>query len=365
MDEEMPQGNGRKRKVAALLMFAAIAFVGIVVVVMYLQYKKTRITTDDAYIEGRIHIVASKVAGTVNNIHVSDNQVVKKGDLILEIDPADYDIKKSEAESELNAEKSRLAEAGARVETAKMQLAELGHRIETAKAQLQLQNANLRQSELDIARAESLLKMDAVSKERYEKTKTNHEIARLQVQAARDQVKQAESAIDIQKAVIKQAESALRSQNSSIKKSEAVMRASELSMSYTSIYAPSDGLITKKSVQVGNQIQPGQPIMAVVPLDDIWIIANFKETQLEKVRPGQKVKIKVDTYPGKKFTGKVDSIMSGTGSAFSLFPPENATGNFVKVVQRIPVKIVLDKNADAGHILRVGMSAEPTIFVDK
>ena len=138
-----------------------------------------------------------------------------------------------------------------------------------------------------------------------------------------------------------------------------------MNVGYTKIYAPSDGHVTKKSVQAGNQIQPGQPLMAVVPLDDIWIIGNYKETQLEKVKPGQKVTIRVDTYPGKLFEGKVESIMSGTGSAFSLFPPENATGNFVKVVQRIPIKIVLDNNSDAEHILRVGMSVEPTIFVGK
>ena len=364
MEEEEQQGSGRRRKVAALLMFAGIAVIGIIVVAMYLQYKKTRIATDDAYIEGRVHVIAAKVPGTVRKVHVSDNQLVKKGDLILEIDPADFDAKMKEAESGLSTEKSRLVESETRVEAAKIQLAEYGHRVETAKALLDLQTANLRQTELDIARAESLLKKDAISKERYEKTKTGYDMAVAQVKAARDQVKQAESAVDVQKAVIRQAVSSLRSQDSSITRSEAILKASELSVSYTKIYAPSDGHITKKSVQAGNQIQPGQPVMAVVPLDDIWIIGNYKETQLEKVRPGQKVKIRVDTYPGRIFNGKVESIMAGTGSAFSLFPPENATGNFVKVVQRVPVKIVLEKNADSEHILRVGMSVEPTILIE-
>jgi membrane fusion protein (multidrug efflux system) len=123
------------------------------------------------------------------------------------------------------------------------------------------------------------------------------------------------------------------------------------------------GYITKKNVEVGNQVQGGQPLMAIVPLDDVWIVANYKETQLTKVKSGQKVQIKVDMYPGKTFSGTVDSIMAGTGSVFSLFPPENATGNYVKVVQRIPVKIILEKAADPGHILRVGMSVQPTIAV--
>lgn len=365
MDAEKIQGSNGRRKTAAVLIFAALAISAVIAVVAYLQYKKTHLSTDDAYIEGRIHVVAAKVAGTVKRVHVSDNQLVKKGDLILEIDSADYDVRMKEAESGLTAEKSRLIEAETRVETANTQLAELGHRVETAKAQLELQTANLRQAELDITRAESLFKKGAISKERHEKTRTGYDIALAQVKAARDQVKQAESAMHTQKAMIRQTMSALKSQDSSIKKSEALFRSSELSVSYTTIYAPVDGFITKKSVQSGNQIQAGQPLMAVVPLDDIWVIGNYKETQLEKVKPGQTVKIGVDMFPGKTFSGRVDSIMAGTGSAFSLFPPENATGNFVKVVQRIPVKIVIDKNSDVEHILRVGMSVEPTILVEK
>jgi membrane fusion protein (multidrug efflux system) len=135
-----------------------------------------------------------------------------------------------------------------------------------------------------------------------------------------------------------------------------------LMQGYTKIYAPSDGYITKKNVEVGNQVQGGQPLMALVPLHDVWIVANYKETQLTNVRPGQKVEIKVDMYPGKAFSGTVDSIMAGTGSVFSLFPPENATGNYVKVVQRIPVKIVFDAGQDPHHLLRPGMSVVPTVI---
>jgi len=148
-----------------------------------------------------------------------------------------------------------------------------------------------------------------------------------------------------------------------VKQGEAVLDSARLNFGYTKIYAPTDGYVTKKSVEVGNQIQPGQPLMAVVPLNDIYVTANYKETQLEKVRPGQKVDITVDTYPGKVFKGKVDSIMAGTGSVFSLFPPENATGNYVKVVQRIPVKIVFDQDTDPQHVLRMGMSVEPTVVI--
>jgi membrane fusion protein (multidrug efflux system) len=145
---------------------------------------------------------------------------------------------------------------------------------------------------------------------------------------------------------------------------EAVLKQAELNRGYTKVYAPSNGYITKRTVEAGNQIQAGQPLMAVVPLNlqNIWITANYKETDVARVRPGQRVTIKVDTYRGRKFYGRVDSIMSGTGAAFSLFPPENATGNYVKVVQRIPVKIILEQGTDPEQLLRIGMSVVPTIL---
>ena len=137
-----------------------------------------------------------------------------------------------------------------------------------------------------------------------------------------------------------------------------------MNISYTKIYSPVEGYVTKKSVEVGDQLRPGQPVMAVVPLQDVWIIANYKETQLTRVKAGQKVRIKVDTYPGKVYEGRVDSIMAGTGSVLSMFPLENATGSFVKVVQRIPVKITLINGNDPQHLLRAGMSVVPTIIIE-
>jgi membrane fusion protein (multidrug efflux system) len=232
------------------------------------------------------------------------------------------------------------------------------------KAVNELQKSNLEQAELDLRRAEGLFKKEAMSKERYEKTMTAYKVALSQVRAAEEGLKSVASGVETQKATITQNEASKISQASVIKQKEAALEAAKLNAGYTKIYAPIDGYITKKSVEIGNQVQIGQPLMAVVDLvEDVHVVANYKETQLEKVRPGQKVEIKVDTYPGKTFKGKVDSIMAGTGSTFSLFPPENATGNYVKVVQRIPVKIVLDQNTDPEHILRIGMSVEPTIIV--
>jgi membrane fusion protein (multidrug efflux system) len=297
MEEEKKENgnNGKKKKIVAAFVILLIA--GIITLFFYLDYKATHITTDDAFVDGRIYAVAPKIPGTVKAVHVEDNQMVKKGDMLVEIAPEDYDARLNEAMSSVNAEKSKLAEYQAKVKT--------------ARAQLELQDANMRQAEIDIRRAELLYGKGAISKERYEKTKTGYDVTLAEVKASREQMRQTESSV--------------ASQASSVTAKEARLKTEQLNVGYTMIYAPADGRITKKNVEKGNQVQPGQPLMAVVPLEDVWVVANYKETQLKKVRPGQKVKIKVDTYSGETFTGKVDSIMAGTGSAFSLFPPENAT----------------------------------------
>lgn len=361
--EEQKANNSRRKKVA-IGVFTLVALVAAVTLFFYLRYKATHISTDDAFIDGRIHTIAPKIAGTVKAIHVNDNQPVKKGDLLVEIDPADYEVKVREAESGVQAEKGKLAEVEARKVAAQNQLQELKAAAETAKAHLDLQEANLAQAALDLKRAENLYRREAISKERHEKARTAYDVSEAQVRAAREQVNQAGTAIETQKSVIRQIETSMNAQASAIREKEAKFAQAELNYSYTDIRAPSDGYVTKKSVEQGNQVQTGQPLMAVVALDDLWVTANYKETQLQKIKPGRRVTIQADTYPGKRFEGKVDSIMSGTGAVFSLFPPENATGNYVKVVQRIPVKILLNKDTDPQHVLRIGMSVVPTVIIE-
>jgi membrane fusion protein (multidrug efflux system) len=353
-----------KRKRLAIIVFVSLALIFALTIYFYLRYKATHITTDDAFIEGHIHTIASKISGTVKKIYVDDNQFVKKGDLLLEIDPVDYEVKMNEASSVLHKERSTLAEIDAEIEASKRKLSELSAAMKAAKADLELQEANMKLAEIDFKRATKLYEKEAIPKERYDNTQTGYDVAVSRVKSRAEQLKQAEMAVETQKALIRQVEASRPSQLSVIKEKDATLKAAELNYGYTKIYAPSDGYVTKKTVETGNQIQVGQPLMAVVPLNDIWIVANYKETQLGKVRPGQKVKIKVDTYPGSEFRGKVDSVMAGSGAVFSLFPPENATGNYVKVVQRISVKIVLDTNTDPKHILRIGMSVVPTILIE-
>ncbi len=347
------------------LIFLAVAIVVIAGGFYFFQrYRTTHVSTDDAYATGRIHVVASKVPGTVKTLLVKDTQFVKEKDVLLEIDDQDYSVKVRESESTVGAEKARLEEIGSRTEVARKQLTEFNFRMESARANLRLADVNLQQSQTDLKRMERLFANKIIAEEQYDKAKTAYEGDLARAQSAREQFGQARAALETQNALIKQMAAAQISQKSSVRQKQETLEADRLKKSYTSIYAPSSGYVTKKSVEAGNQIQAGQPLMALVPLTDVWIIANYKETQLEMVKSGQKVVVKVDSYPGKKFYGKVESIMAGTGAAFSLFPPENATGNYVKVVQRIPVKIVLDAGTDPDKLLRVGMSVEPTIIVE-
>ena len=352
--------NNKKRFVLFLIL--ALLVVCVASVLYYREYRTRYVTTDDAFVTGRIHVIASKVPGTVRAVYVEDNQFVKKDDGLLDIDDRDYDVRVREAESARNAEHAKLEEISTKVDVTKKQLLELQFSLKSAQANLKLHEANLKQAELDFKRAQKLRAKGVVPEERLDKAKTNYDVATAQVEASKEHLKQVEAALETQKALIRQTESAFKSQNSVVKQREETRKAEDLKKSYTKIYAPADGYITRKSVENGNQIQSGQPLMAVVPLDDIWVIANYKETQIKNVKPGQKVKIRVDTYPDRDFEGTVQSIMAGTGSIFSLFPPENATGNYVKVVQRVPIKIVLNEGTDPNHILRVGMSVEPTII---
>lgn len=361
---EEPKQNNNNKKKYGFIVLAIVVLIGAVTLFFYLRYKATHITTDDAFIEGDIHTIASKVTGTVRNVHVKSNQFVKRGDILVELDMADYEAKLNETSSIAGAEKAKLIEVETKIKVSQSKLAELGAALAAAKANIELQEANLRQAENDSRRAENLFKSGTISKDRYEKTMTAYAVNIARLKASKEQVKQVEKELDTQKDIVKQTEASRTIQISTIKEKEAKKDIAQLNYGYTKIYAPVDGYVTKKSVELGNQIKDSQPLMAIVSLDGIHITANYKETQLEKIKSGQKVKIKVDSYSGKTFWGKVDSIMAGTGASFSLFPAENATGNYVKVVQRVPVKIVLDADTDKDHVLRIGMSVVPTVIIE-
>jgi membrane fusion protein, multidrug efflux system len=363
MSEKKELKTNNKKKGPIIVLGITVVVFAIASIAFYFHYRASHIATDDAYVEGNIHTIASKVGGTVRTLHIKDNQFVKKGEPLLEIDPADYDVRVREATSAYESEKAKVVETEIRLDVAKKQIVQIKAAMETAKANRDLNDAGLRQAKIDMKRAEALLAKEAISKERYDKTKTALEVNEAQLKGASERIKELEASIEVQLGVIKQAQAGLGVQKTLVEVRRAAMDGALLNRGYTSITAPADGYITKRSVEIGNQISPGQPLCAIVPLEGIWVVANYKETQIEKLRGGQHVDITIDTYPGKTFHGVVDSIMAGTGASFSLFPPENATGNYVKVVQRVPVKILLDKDTDKDHILRVGMSVVPTIIV--
>jgi membrane fusion protein (multidrug efflux system) len=365
--EEKKKGLNQKRKKIAFILFPPIIVMGAVAIYLYLQYSTTHISTDDAFVDGRMHVIAPKIPGTVKVIHIQDNQLVKEGDLILEIDPADYEVVVKQAQADLDNQRTTLAEIRDSVDTARKQMEQIAAALEAGRANLEVQKANLELAKVNFQRMEYLLQKEAIAKQQYDNAKNGYEVASAQVRAGEAQVRQLEASLEAQRALIKQTEARVPSQKAQIRQKEAMLQGAMLNRGYTKIYAPADGYITKRTVEIGNQVQAGQPLMAVVPLnqEDVWITANYKETQLKKVKPGQRVVIEVDTFRGHVFYGKVDSVMAGTGAVFSLFPPENATGNYVKVVQRIPVKIVLDKGSDPSHLLRIGMSVVPTILIEQ
>ncbi|KKQ78441.1 MAG: Secretion protein HlyD family protein [Parcubacteria group bacterium GW2011_GWC2_38_7] len=322
------KNNNNRNRLTGIILFLIILTIGGFAGYYYWNYLSTHITTDDAYVRGHIYMISSRVKGTVREIYVKDNAKVKKDDLLVKLDPDEYTVKVEKAKASLAVASQEINRRYAAVATAKS-------RLELSKAKLEL-------AKIELERQKTLFEKAIVAREKYDLASTNYNVAVAQVRANEDELKQALALVSI------------REKNADLKKAE-------LDLEYTSIYSPADGYITRKSVEVGNRLSEGQPVFAVVTLKDTWIEANFKEIQVEKIKPGMKTEIEIDTFPGKKFKGHVESIMAGTGGAFAILPPENATGNWVKVVQRIPVKIIIDKGEDPNDILRVGMSCIITI----
>ncbi len=332
-------GNGRKR--AGFILLCLLVGGAIVGAWLWIN-SKTHVATDNAFIESHVFSISARVPGTVAKVLVIDNQPVKKGDLLVELDPNDYRV--------------RMQNAAAQLDVARNETRSNYAQVDAARAAFNSDKAKLEQANLDLERGRALYKKEVIPKEQLDRLETARRVAAAKLVETEGSVRRAMAILGLNGAGGKDAE---------IARKKAELEESRLNLSYTRIFAPADGYITRKSVEPGNNIQAGQPMMALVALNDVWITANYKERQLSNVAPGQKVDFTVDTYPGRHFSGVVDSIMAGTGAAFSLLPPENATGNYVKVVQRIPVKIVINKDSDPQHLLRVGMSVVPTILTGR
>jgi len=370
-----------------------------------------RESTDDAQVDAHITPIAARIGGTVLHVPVEANQEVEAGAVLVEIDKRDYEVALERARAELAD--AEAAAIGARVGvpitstttssnevTAKggvegaaaayleaQQGVEVARtRLVTAQARQREAAANSSKATKDVERLKPLLAKDEISQQQYDAAVAAAASNTASVDSAQAQVKEAELGIRVAEsrvaqasvgrqqasAQLKEAQTApeqveasrarLAAAEAKVRQNQAMVKQAELNLEYSTVKAPVKGIVSRKGVEVGQVIQQGQPLMTVIPLDRIWITANFKETQLEEMRPGQRVKIEVDAYGGREFSGKVESLAAATGSRFSLLPPDNATGNYVKVVQRVPVRILLDEGQDPEHLLRPGMSVVPTVY---
>ena len=361
---------------------AAVVLVLLAAGIFVWHYYSVRESTDDAQIDGHINPISPRVTGTVLRVLHDDNEVVQAGELLVELDPKDYEVAVDRARADLaNAQanavaanvgvpltqttsSSQLTAADAAVKAAQRE-------IESAKARLNEAQANYAKVAADLKRMELLIAKDEVSRQQYDAAVAANNSAKATVDAANAGVASAESRAAQAQA---QAEAARTvpeqlkvtraragAATAEVQRAISALAQAELNLKYTKIYAPVTGVLSKRNVEPGQVMQAGQPVFSIVNLDDIWTTANFKETQLRSMRVGQRAKVKVDAY-GREYNATVESIGAATGARFSLLPPENATGNYVKVVQRIPVRIRFDKGQDPNHELRPGMSVVPTVF---
>ena len=396
MDVE-PRKNNNHKKLLVLIVILLIVASGL----GYYWWSRGRVTTDDAYVDGHVYSITPRIAGYVTKVFVTDNQKVRKGEPLLSLDTTEYEVALAEARASLAEAESTLtslelgvplemSQTTQRVRGAQAQLESLRKTLDRILKDEEASAQDLKRAEalydlslIELRRTRELIKSKVAPESRLDETEATARSNEAQVGAARaklESVRKQKASLEAEMdglkanvalaatgedvAVIKARQ--VEAQKAKVQLAKSRLKQAELDLAYTTVPAPVDGHVTRKRVEPGLMVSRGQPLMAVVPLnpEDLWITANYKETQLTKVQPGQDVIIYVDTYPGLQLKGKVDSIMAGTGSVFSLFPPENATGNFVKVVQRIPVKITLDLNGQpAPPSLRIGMSVIPTILL--
>ena len=361
------------------------------------RYFSSYESTDDAQIDGHINSVSARVSGHVIKLNVEDNQYVEKGTLLVEIDPVDYEVAVERARADFADAQAQAAAAGinvpvpdvstssqvssaqANVSNTHSGIAAARQQFDAAKAQVAEAEANNAKAQSDLTRYKQLIDKQEISQQQYDVAvaaaksgAANVEAARSAAAAAAAQIEQAQSKKAQAEADLRTAQTAPQtmratraralSAQASADRKRADLRQAELNLEYTKILAPVTGIVTNRTVEVGQNVQVGAEMMKIIPLEDLWVTANFKETQLREMKPGQRSSIKVDAN-GKTYKGHVDSIAGASGARFSLLPPENATGNYVKVVQRIPVKIVFEPGETKGHELRPGMSVTPKVWI--
>jgi len=392
-----------------------IAIVVVVIAVLatsvWLWATAGRETTDDAQVDAHVTPVAARVGGTVVEVSIKENQQVDAGTVLVVIDPRDYQVALDKARAELATAEADAAaarvnipitstaatgnvsnarggvdQAEAGIDAAQRGIEAANARLATAQARQREAEANAVKTAKDVERFKGLLAKDEIAQQQYDAAVASADAARAGADSAKAQVQEAQAGISVAQSQLMQARAghaqataqlqgaqtapeqvaAQRARASSadarVLQQKAAVQQAELNVQYATIKAPMKGIVSKKTVEIGQVIQQGQPLMTVIPLEEVWVTANFKETQLENMHPGQPAIVEVDAYGGREFKGHIESLAAATGSRFSLLPPENATGNFVKVVQRVPVRIAIDEKQDAQQLLRPGMSVTAKVY---
>jgi membrane fusion protein, multidrug efflux system len=380
-------------RIAVLIALVVLAVVAFFVYRYFTSYE----STDDAQVDGHINSISARISGHVIKLNIQDNQYVQAGTVLVEIDPADYQVAWERAKadyadaqaaavaagvtvpitsvntsSQVSASEADVASARAGIQASQQQL-------QAAKAQLLEAQANNVKAQNDLTRYKQLIDKQEISQQQFDQATAAAQASAAAVEGARATADAAEQQVTQAKGKLVSAEANYRYANTApkqmqiskakadsalaqVQRSKANLDQAELNLKYTKVIAPVNGLVSNRTVEVGQNVVPGQELLKLINLDDIWITANFKETQLRDMRAGQRVTVEVDA-DGRKYNGKVDSIAGASGARFSLLPPENATGNFVKVVQRVPVKIVLDPGSNNDHMLRPGLSVIPKVWI--
>lgn len=415
-ETQRPSGNPKRKRRNRLILISLLIIGAIAAGIFgyrWWRFAHTHQETDDAYVTGDIHPVNARVSGTVTQVLVDDNQIVKRGTLLVKLDPKDYDVSLQQTIASLQAARDQASvaqanigitktnaqglttqaqgnidAAAATISTSQAALQEAQAGVPAAQAQLQQVEANVIKAELDYKRYASLYQSGATPKQQLDAANANYNALLAQRNTASEQVKQAQARVaqaqqnltnsqaklastkgNLQQANASSEQTEVNKRQykaalSAIAQAQAQVKNAELQLSYTNLTAPTDGQVGNKNVQLGQRVQPGQTLMYIVEQRP-WIVANFKETQLGNMHPGQPVEIKVDAFPGRAFLGTVNSLAPASGAKFALLPPDNATGNFTKIVQRIPVKIVFDPQNIRGYESRItpGMSVVVTVKI--
>jgi membrane fusion protein (multidrug efflux system) len=381
---------------------AGIGFIVLVAAIvggfLYWNYAQTFESTDDAFIDGHTNYISPRIAGTVINVMVQENQFVKEGQVLAEIDPADYQVAYERAQADVaqaqaqvrsqnpavpisaTTSQSSISSTESDVANAQAGIASAERQRDADLARLREAQANAAKAHTDVARYKALVDKEEVSREEYDAKVTTAEAADAEVQSLRHMAESAAQVIDQRRAALTSVQvklqqvrstapqeleikrAAVQSAQASALAAKAQVDQALLNLKYTRIVAPVSGIVGRKMLEVGQRVQPGQQLLVIVPLDDIWVTANFKESQIKRMRPGQTVKIHVDAFD-RDYDGYVESLPAATGAKFSILPPENATGNYVKVVQRLPVRLRFKQGQDPEKRLRPGMSVEPKVFL--